>query len=626
MSFSRPPASLIRLLLVDEDPVFRLGMGVLLQQYGDLVLVAEAEDGETALQILDHQFSPSLDPEAPTDETPPPANLVALDIGIGRSNPQQIQGLALCRLLKSRYPNLPILCLGTASEPVILAAAYQSGADGYCSKGADPTELIAAIRRVAAGQSVWLQAPGQDRSLVQPPVVQPPGQRAPAPLATVRRQLRLQGIQQIEATLADVNAELRSDDLSLLGRAILAGRQRELRAARWLVSRLLATPRLEALPPTPQSSPDRTANRSRSNNAPAPSRSPSSAPSSPSSPPPTPPSPNAIVPAPETAIVDVQSVQSLVFDAVLAKLQTGLINQTEQPLEIDILQEDKKRDLFYLVLRKLEEILSELRYSQVTPDQLPSKRPTILLDLWQAALLDFFGRYYTVYLNGREIEVVDVLLQDAVAVESAILSKIPGVTELLQHLLFQVPLEVNSVSYPTGNPESLMRAEQLLENLLIQIANAVMQPLLNRFANVEVIKQNFYDRRLLSSREIERFRNSLSWKYRVDRVFREPKQIFESQYQLLTLTGRGIKQTSIYKPRTEELASLTGLPYLVTLTLEAHDAIAPPLRTAVSFIGNGFVYVLTEIIGRGIGLIGRGVLKGLGNVWQDPAKRDRPFR
>jgi hypothetical protein len=45
--------------------------------------------------------------------------------------------------------------------------------------------------------------------------------------------------------------------------------------------------------------------------------------------------------------------------------------------------------------------------------------------------------------------------------------------------------------------------------------------------------------------------------------------------------------------------------------------VAPRVRSAISFMGNGVIYVLTEVIGRGIGLVGRGVIKGIGNVWQD---------
>jgi hypothetical protein len=61
----------------------------------------------------------------------------------------------------------------------------------------------------------------------------------------------------------------------------------------------------------------------------------------------------------------------------------------------------------------------------------------------------------------------------------------------------------------------------------------------------------------------------------------------------------------------------------VTLALEARDAIAPRLRSALSLVGSSVIFVLTEVIGRGIGLIGRGVAKGIGNTWQDIRYRQR---
>lgn len=625
-----PSSDLLRLLLIDADPVFRLSLQVWLNQSPDLRIVAEAEDGETALQLLDQdstQDSPvdsSLTSLGSPESSPPELsplsqriNLIVLDVSLGHSNPNQLQGLNLGVILKSRYPTLPLLFLSTSSEPIVLAAAQQTGANGYCPKNAEPAELGSVMRRVAAGQPCWIRAwpievPQASDSIARTPPTPPLAPRQPNPLTKFRRNLRVSGIRQIESALTDVTVELNNLDLSLLDRAILAGQQRELRAARWLVNQLLATPNLTAstdrastaMPQTPtRKSLDQPTGLTEALNPQPDLQSYTQS--------------SALSIQPSTsAIVEPQSVQSITFDAVLAKLQTGLINQTEVPLEIDILKEDRKRDLLYLVLRKLEDLLNELRYSQVEP-QLPWKQSTLLLDLWQAVTIDFFGKYYTVRLGETERKVVETLLQDAPTVQVEILDKIPGVIDLLQHFLFQTPLAVNSVPYAAGNPESLARAELLLENLIIQVANAVMQPLLNRFANVEAIKQNFYDRRLLSSREIERFRNNLSWRYRLDRVFREPKNIFESEYRLFTLTGRTIKQTAIYAPRTEELAQLSGLPYVVTLVLETRDAVAPRLQSVVSFAGNGFVYVLTEVIGRGIGLVGRGVLKGLGNVWQD---------
>ncbi|PSB04699.1 DUF3685 domain-containing protein, partial [filamentous cyanobacterium CCP2] len=448
------------------------------------------------------------------------------------------------------------------------------------------------------------------------------------PVATRLRRLRRSGIQQIDASLQAVGEQLQNLDLSDLERAVLAGQQRELRVARWIVNRLLATPKLDE--EVSQRSQEPGFSGQSDDNGPSGAIRAERGMESESlrlgaGMPPGEPDPSsfaeggALTPTTPQMLdtVSARDDRSTLFDTVAAKLQGGLENGTDIALEVDILRLDKKRDLLYLILRKVEDALDELLYSQLEFDQLEPRRLLILQDLWQTTIIDFFGRYFVLQVNGYTVDVVDSLLQDAAIVQGALLEKIPGVTELFKHLLFQTPLVVDGVPYPPGNPEALARAEVLLENLLIQIANATLQPLLNRFANVETIKQNFYDRRLLSSREIERFRNDLSWRYRLERYVREPKDIFESQYTLFILTGRSIRKTTIYASRTQELEQLSGIPYVVTLALETRDAISPRLRSAVSFMGNGVIYVLTEVIGRGIGLVGRGIIKGIGNVWQD---------
>nr|WP_242027090.1 DUF3685 domain-containing protein [Leptolyngbya sp. FACHB-17] len=197
-------------------------------------------------------------------------------------------------------------------------------------------------------------------------------------------------------------------------------------------------------------------------------------------------------------------------------------------------------------------------------------------------------------------------------VRSQILDQIPLTQAIFEHLLFESPLIVDQTLYEVGTLEARDRAIDLLENLMIQLANAVIQPLLNQFSNLESIKQNFYDRRRLSTREIERFRNDLSWRFRVERFFNEPKAMFESRYRLFIFSEYGIDRITIYSPRTEELETLSGVQLAVTLALETRDAISPRLRSTIAFLGSGIVYLLTEVIGRGIGLIGRGILKGIG--------------
>jgi hypothetical protein len=77
------------------------------------------------------------------------------------------------------------------------------------------------------------------------------------------------------------------------------------------------------------------------------------------------------------------------------------------------------------------------------------------------------------------------------------------------------------------------------------------------------------------------------------------------------------KTTSIYAPRREELEQLQGLQLLVTLAYETRDALSPRLRATVAWVGRGVVYVLTQVVGKSIGLIVRGVIQGVGSTLQD---------
>ena len=105
----------------------------------------------------------------------------------------------------------------------------------------------------------------------------------------------------------------------------------------------------------------------------------------------------------------------------------------------------------------------------------------------------------------------------------------------------------------------------------------------------------------------QRFRNSMQ----------KLQYIFESQYPLFYLTSQGIKTRNIYSPRQLELSQLQGLPLATTIFLELRDALSPRLRSLVKFLGNGFVFLLTQVIGRAIGLVVRGILQGVGNTWQE---------
>ncbi|MEM9164517.1 MAG: DUF3685 domain-containing protein, partial [Cyanobacteria bacterium P01_F01_bin.4] len=559
-----------------------------------------------------------------------PIDLVILDMGLGEGNPNEMPGLMLCRAIKSEFPNLPVLILSAKAEPVLESAARQVGADGYGTRGMPVRDLAQLIRAVAQARP---QSPLPVATPVRPPV---PSQ-IPGPFTAMRLSMRLSGLQQINRAMAEVQTARESGRLTWLNAQVLKGRARELKAARWLVKQLWATPQFKnnswGTPWDIAGTADTASANARFGNAPGSlaaawqgrtARS-TGAPSSlggetvlsngPASALQTDPS--------ARALSRPGDLQALIFEAVFSKLQTNLENTCTFPLEIDILRTEKKRELFYIILRKLEDLLDDLRQSHIQPGQLPEKTPKLLDDLWSTVVEEFFGKYYTVRVNAVEQEVVSVLRQEQQTVRTEILSQIPLASELLGHWLFQESLFIDGSSYLATTPEAIRHSEKLLENLIIQMANAVMQPLLNRLADVEALKKSLYNHRLMSTREIERFRNDLAWRYRWDTWVNEPKAVFESQYRLLRLTPRGVELETIYAPRRDELDQLSGIQWALTMAIETRDALAPRVRTVFSFVGSGVVYVLTEVVGRGIGLIGRGILQGVGSAWQDTKRARR---
>ncbi|MEH2354211.1 DUF3685 domain-containing protein [Nostoc sp.] len=560
----------LKLLLIDQDPIFRLGLRAALEAIPNLEAIAVVETDTVALQILAEI----------AEKDPNQVNLVVLEFGNGRTTSQQL-GLQFCRQLRGLYPNLSILLLSSIQEQGLLLAAKSVGVNGYCPKGTPLPELVTAMQEVADGGSYWFQ----DREAIITPNSSLLTPNSSLPFSKLRNNLRLSGIANIDATLAVVTAQLQVPGLPVLDRAILAGQRRELLAARWLLNRLLFLPQERQEEQIPLADE-----------------------------PPVTPSLSIQQRQTLSPLLSPGTLQSALFTSCVTKLQFPLINVTDIPLEIDIFREDKKRELLYLILQKLAEQLDELRASQIEINQLYELKNTLVRDLWQVAIIDFFGKFSRIKVANRNIEIVKLLLGNTEVVQREILQKIPLFCELYSYLLFQTELNIDNSSYPVVSAEAKSQALMLLENLLIQVANGVVQPLLNYLADVEEIKQNFYGRQLISTREIERFRNDLSWKYRLKNYINEPKAVFESRYELFVIAPRGIANTSVYAPRNQELVKLSNIPLVVTLLLEFSDAIAPRLKSLLAVFGSGIVFILTQIVGRGLGLIGRGILQGIGSV------------
>ncbi|MBD2074303.1 response regulator transcription factor [Phormidium sp. FACHB-592] len=124
----------LKILLVEDDELFRLGLRVRLERESGLEIVAEAEDGETAIQMVKAH---SL-------------NIVVLDLGL-----PGLGGIDACWQIRQLAPKLPVLVLTSHTQKALINRIIEVGAQGYCIKGAPSQTLILAIQSVAAGASWW---------------------------------------------------------------------------------------------------------------------------------------------------------------------------------------------------------------------------------------------------------------------------------------------------------------------------------------------------------------------------------------------------------------------------------------------------------------------------------------
>lgn len=120
----------IRLLLVDDHPVMRAGMANVLGMDPDFEVVAQADDGETALELW-YQHEPDV---------------TLLDVSLGG-----IDGIDTLRRLLRDEPAARVLMLTSSEASEDVRHAMKAGACGYVTKNIRAAELAEAIRSVHAG-------------------------------------------------------------------------------------------------------------------------------------------------------------------------------------------------------------------------------------------------------------------------------------------------------------------------------------------------------------------------------------------------------------------------------------------------------------------------------------------
>jgi DNA-binding NarL/FixJ family response regulator len=133
MSEPEPGAKQIRVFLLDDHEIVRRGVRELLESHPDITVVGEAGTASSALARI-----PALRPD-----------VAVLDVRLPDGD-----GVTVCREIRSKMPEVACLMLTSFGDDEALFDAIMAGAAGYVLKQIRGTDLVGAVRTVAAGESM----------------------------------------------------------------------------------------------------------------------------------------------------------------------------------------------------------------------------------------------------------------------------------------------------------------------------------------------------------------------------------------------------------------------------------------------------------------------------------------
>lgn len=125
-------SSQIRVLLADDHAVVRAGICQFLEQADDIQVIAEADDGFQAMELIENHIP----------------DVAVLDIQMPMAS-----GIEVTRWVREHHREVGVLILTAYDDDPYVMAVIQAGANGYVLKTASPKEIIKAVRDVHAGIS-----------------------------------------------------------------------------------------------------------------------------------------------------------------------------------------------------------------------------------------------------------------------------------------------------------------------------------------------------------------------------------------------------------------------------------------------------------------------------------------
>ena len=236
----------------------------------------------------------------------------------------------------------------------------------------------------------------------------------------------------------------------------------------------------------------------------------------------------------------------------------------------------------------------------------------LVSQLKKNTLVNIIDSYTRIKKNGDYISINDFIFSQFENRTNADDFESHDIFTIIDPIIKNEPLYHNGKILPLYETESFKTFESIISNWVLRTSNIMAADIFNYCSGWPELRNLFINPKLQSTRNFERFRNNINNYDRWHNNFYMPVYLYESKREYIDIVDNNFIRYFKNENREKDIDKLTWLQKQITLLVEIRDAISPQLEIATKYIGNIFVTILTKVIGKAIGLVGKGILQGLG--------------
>ncbi len=293
-------------------------------------------------------------------------------------------------------------------------------------------------------------------------------------------------------------------------------------------------------------------------------------------------------------------------------IDSGISNNTDTIFAIQALHENSQKLLLSTLLNQLNNVFTRLKEIEVNEENYIENWISLEKELRKQVIRELCGTYNRLSNQGELISVSEKLLK--IIDLDEIDEELPHPSTILDSLILEKPILVDGTLLTSDDPRALIKLETLIVNWVLRTSELLTAEVISACSDWPELREYLLRPNFFSTRELERLRNQLNSQRRWQYMIEYPIQLYESKRKLFKLNNGKIETLLVSEARDNDLKQLGWWQKQITLLVEARDALAPQLQALLKYFGDLMVIVLTNVLGRAIGLVGKGIAQGMGRT------------